>query len=102
MSGKQDLINDEGLLILKFREFEDKVIKDLESKENVDKELIKLIEKSFLLYKRYFIWINHIYLLKNFFFVIYIIIRITFIFFIFFSFIFKLYRIFTYNMDILH
>ena len=46
MSGKQDLINDEGLLILKFREFEDKVIKDLESKENVDKE-ISYIKKNF-------------------------------------------------------
>ena len=34
INGKQDIINDESLLLLKFREFEDKVIKDLESKEN--------------------------------------------------------------------
>ena len=45
-SGRQDLINDESLLLLKFREFEDKVIKDLESKENVDKE-ISYIKKNF-------------------------------------------------------
>ena len=43
---RQDLINDESLLLLKFREFEDKVIKDLESKENVDKE-ISYIKKNF-------------------------------------------------------
>ena len=45
-SGRQDLINDESLLLLKFREFEDKVIKDLESKESVDKE-ISYIKKNF-------------------------------------------------------
>jgi hypothetical protein len=37
--GKQQIINDESLLIVKFKEFEDKVIKTLESKEIVDKEI---------------------------------------------------------------
>ena len=37
--GKQQIINDETLLIVKFKEFEDKVIKTLESKEIVDKEM---------------------------------------------------------------
>ena len=37
--GKQQIINDETLLIVKFREFEDKVIKTLESKEIIDKEI---------------------------------------------------------------
>ena len=37
--GKQQIINDETLLIIKFKEFEDKVIKTLESKEIVDKEI---------------------------------------------------------------
>ena len=37
--GRQQIINDESLLILKFKEFEDKVIKVLESKEIVDKEI---------------------------------------------------------------
>ena len=37
--GKQQIINDETLLIVKFKEFEDKVIKTLESKEIVDKEI---------------------------------------------------------------
>ena len=37
--GKQQIINDESLLIVKFREFEDKVIKTLKSKETVDKEI---------------------------------------------------------------
>ena len=46
INGKQDIINDESLLLLKFREFEDKVIKDLESKENVDKE-INYIKKNY-------------------------------------------------------
>ena len=46
VDGKQDIINDEGLLILKFKEFEDKVIKDLESKESVDKE-INYIKKNY-------------------------------------------------------
>ena len=36
---KQQIINDETLLIVKFKEFEDKVIKILESKEIVDKEI---------------------------------------------------------------
>ena len=45
-SGKQDIINDEGLLLIKFKEFEDKVIKDLESKESVDKE-INYIKRNF-------------------------------------------------------
>ena len=37
--GKQQIINDETMLIVKFKEFEDKVIKILESKEVVDKEI---------------------------------------------------------------
>ena len=37
--GKQQIINDETMLIVKFKEFEDKVIKILESKEIVDKEI---------------------------------------------------------------
>ena len=45
-NGNQDIINDEALLIIKFKEFEDKVIKDLESKESVDKE-ITYIKKNF-------------------------------------------------------
>ena len=52
VDGKQDIINDEGLLILKFKEFEDKVIKDLESKESVDKE-INYIKKNYLEIKNY-------------------------------------------------
>ena len=40
--GKQQIINDESLLIVKFKEFEDKVIKTLESKEIVDKEIMIL------------------------------------------------------------
>ena len=43
--GKQQIINDETLLIVKFREFEDKVIKTLESKEIIDKE-INYIKKN--------------------------------------------------------
>ena len=46
LSGKQDVTNDEGLLLIKFKEFEDKVIKDLESKESVDKE-INYIKRNF-------------------------------------------------------
>ena len=46
VNGKQDIINDEALLIIKFKEFEDKVIKDLESKESVDKE-ITYIKKNY-------------------------------------------------------
>ena len=46
MSGKQDIVNDEALLLIKFKEFEDKVIKDLESKESVDKE-INYIKRNF-------------------------------------------------------
>ena len=45
-NGNQDIINDEALLIIKFKEFEDKVIKDLESKESVDKE-ITYIKKNY-------------------------------------------------------
>ena len=45
-NGNQDIINDEALLIIKFKEFEDKVIKDLESKESVDKE-INYIKRNF-------------------------------------------------------
>jgi myosin heavy subunit len=45
-NGKQDIVNDETLLLLKFKEFEDKVIKDLESKESVDKE-INYIKKNY-------------------------------------------------------
>ena len=44
--GKQQIINDETLLIVKFKEFEDKVIKNLESKEIVDKE-INSIKKTY-------------------------------------------------------
>ena len=44
--GKQQIINDEALLIVKFKEFEDKVIKNLESKEIVDKE-INSIKKTY-------------------------------------------------------
>ena len=43
---KQQIINDETLLIVKFKEFEDKVIKILESKEIVDKEITG-IKKSY-------------------------------------------------------
>ena len=43
---KQQIINDETLLIVKFKEFEDKVIKILESKEIVDKEITSL-KKSY-------------------------------------------------------
>ena len=43
---KQKIINDETLLIVKFKEFEDKVIKILESKEIVDKEITG-IKKSY-------------------------------------------------------
>ena len=43
---KQQIINDETLLIVKFKEFEDKVIKILESKEIVDKEIASL-KKSY-------------------------------------------------------
>ena len=44
--GKNQLFNDEGLLLIKFKEFEDKVIKNLESKEVVDKE-INNIKKNY-------------------------------------------------------
>ena len=43
---KQQIINDETLLIVKFKEFEDKVIKILESKEIVDKEITG-VKKSY-------------------------------------------------------
>ena len=43
--GKQQIINDESLLIVKFKEFEDKVIKTLELKEIIDKE-IKGLKKN--------------------------------------------------------
>jgi len=40
--GKQQMFNDETLLLIKFKEFEDKVIKNLESKEAVDKEITSI------------------------------------------------------------